>query len=123
MCNTTTMLQDLFNYYSTINAKLEDRKKHNWRDELALFMIYLNYLQKERHYHLLVMLTTGMATLMVFLVSIIHPNFFILILDLTLACLFLGYIMHYRKLENTAQDWYTTLDKIIKLIGSEKTGK
>lgn len=69
-------------------------------------------MQFERLIHLIVTMTVGLATLISCLATIISENGLLLIVDGILIVLFFFYILHYRKLENEAQRWYSNLDKI-----------
>ena len=67
---------------------------------------YIRWLQHERLIHLLVMLTTGLSTLMIFLTAVIVEKFLLVLAGSLLGLLFIGYLIYYRKLENTVQRWY-----------------
>lgn len=71
-------------------------------------------MQFERLIHLIVTMTVGIATLISCLATIISQNNLLLIVDVVLIVLFFFYILHYRKLENTTQNWYSNLEKIGK---------
>jgi hypothetical protein len=68
-------------------------------------------MQFERLIHLIVTMTVGMATLISCLATIVYKINSLLIIDGVLIILFFFYILHYRKLENTVQSWYSSLDK------------
>ena len=106
------MIDDILAEKERVENLLKTRKKVDWRKEFDFFNLMLTQLQKERHLHLLVTLTTGMATLISAMVTILSHNFSILALDFILGGLFVAYLIHYRFLENTTQSWYKTLAEI-----------
>src|SRR3989344_7424380 len=109
------MLQDLLSNQQRVEKLLSnDSGRVDWQKELDWFTLQLSQLQIERQLHLQVTLTVGLATLLSGLVSVIKPIFALLILDLSLGGLFVAYLFHYRKLENTAQHWYLLLTGIRK---------
>jgi hypothetical protein len=67
---------------------------------------YIHWLQHERLLHLLVTLTTGLATLMIFLTALITQEILLAGAGAISGLLFIGYLIYYRKLENTVQRWY-----------------
>ncbi|MBU0570015.1 hypothetical protein KKB40_04510, partial [Patescibacteria group bacterium] len=71
-------------------------------------------LKHERHMHLLVTLTIGLACLLSSLTTLFFPSVALFIFDFALFCLLIAYLVHYRKLENTTQGWYQIADKLAK---------
>lgn len=107
------MLQDLFNHESKVLQILKQNPtQHNWDYELQLHQIYLYHLQRERLIHLLVTLTVTLVTIAVCVTLLSHPSFLLGILSLLLICLLVPYILHYHKLENTAQRWYELAQRL-----------
>lgn len=72
----------------------------------------LSYLQHERLLHLLVTLTVGLAALVTCITTLLLPLLTLYLLDGVLLVLFAAYLVHYRKLENTAQEWYGRLSEM-----------
>ncbi len=103
----------MLNYQKKLEKLLEDKTtKLNWQAETECFKTKFLHLQIERLIHLLVTLTVGLAMLISSFVLIFNPNNLLFILDGILIILFFSYLLHYRKLENTAQSWYKLLDKL-----------
>jgi sensor histidine kinase YesM len=69
-------------------------------------------IQHERLIHLLVTLFVGSVMAASFLVTIALKASYLLLLDIPLLLLFVGYLFHYRYLENTTQSWYHLRKKI-----------
>lgn len=65
----------------------------------------LKTIRHERLIHLLVMIFVGLVMSMSFFTTIVSEKYFLLLLDIPLLMLFVGYLFHYRFLENTAQNW------------------
>lgn len=107
------MLDKMLTYQKEIEKLLKDNPAEtDWSKELEFFNIKLTHLQSERLMHLLVMLTVGFACLTSCLVSLALPTIPLLIFDAVLILLFIAYLIHYRRLENTCQYWYSLLDKL-----------
>lgn len=69
----------------------------------------LKWLQHERLVHLLVMLTTGIGTILVTMTVIITPSLILGVLAHILGILFGAYVLYYRKLELMIYRWYEYL--------------
>ena len=67
---------------------------------------YIRWLQHERLIHLLVTLTTSLASLMIFLTALVTQEMLLVLAGGITGLLFIGYLVYYRKLENTVQRWY-----------------
>ena len=107
------MVDHMIQYQKKIEQLLRDSPPHtNWKQELEWFNTTFEHLQKERLIHLLVTLTVGLAALISCFAATANPITPFLVLVGILFILFFAYIIHYRKLENTAQGWYTLLDKL-----------
>ena len=107
------MLENMIAYQRKIEQLIKGNSNDtDWQEESNYFQIKLEYLQHERLIHLLVTLTVGLACLISCLFSLSYYLVPLFILDSILMFLFLAYIIHYRKLENTTQSCYQTLDKI-----------
>jgi hypothetical protein len=113
------MLEELIAYRKTLDQLLHDNPEGtDWKRETKLFHTKFLHLQIERLIHLLVTLTVGLAALISCLATMAYPMVPLYVLDAILMILFLAYILHYRKLENTAQSWYVLFDTL-----KEKTDK
>ncbi|OGK64531.1 hypothetical protein A2209_02430 [Candidatus Roizmanbacteria bacterium RIFOXYA1_FULL_41_12] len=93
-----------------------DSPKTQWQRELDFFNLKFVHFQQERLIHLLVTLTVGLACLLSCLTTLFYPLAPLYMLDAILMALFWAYLNYYRRLENTAQSWYQTLDDLQKKI-------
>lgn len=113
------MLQDLLSYQKNIQTVLHTSSSHtDWMKELEAFKVRFLHLQIERTIHLVVTMTVGLATLVACFASIQFQMVSLYVLDSILIVLFFAYILHYRKLENTAQSWYRILSELQKKISN-----
>lgn len=110
------MLEEMIGYKKRVENLLTDRKNVDWKKELRMFKTKLIHLQIERIIHLLVTLAVGLSTLITCIATVIYPSFLFAALDLIFIILFLFYILHYRKLENTIQSFYKLLDNLKKQV-------
>lgn len=112
------MLSEMLKYQKQVEEMLDsDLPKTNWKEEFTFFKLQLANLQHERLIHLLVTLTVGLGTLMsAFTLSI---KYFLptLLISIILLPLFMAYIFHYFRLENTTQHWYLILERLRKKAG------
>jgi len=100
-------------YQKGLETLLRDNSSDtDWQKELEFFNTKLLHLQLERLIHLLVTLTVGFAALISCYVSMFNQIFPLFILDGILTMLFIAYIFHYRKLENTTQSLYPLMDTL-----------
>lgn len=107
------MLREMLAYQREIEKLIvENSDKTNWKKEYKFFEIQLKNFQHERLIHLLVTLAVGVATLISCLFLSVNFSWPILGLNLILLPLFMAYIFHYRRLENTTQSWYLLLRKL-----------
>jgi hypothetical protein len=83
---------------------------------MRYFQTMFLHLQIERCIHLVVTMTVGIATLISCFASIQYQVIPLLVVDALLITLFFAYILHYRKLENTAQGWYPLLASLQKKL-------
>lgn len=88
----------------------------NWKIILEKHKQMIAIIQHERLIHLLVTIFVGISMLLCFLTTIITQKFYLLLLDIPLFFLFIGYIFHYRYLENTTQTWYELQNLIEKKL-------
>lgn len=111
------MLEDLITNYKEAEKLLNDNPSGvDWKKEYNFFKITLLHFQLERIIHLMVTMTVGIATLLSCFATMQFQNIPLFILDGILMILFFAYILHYRKLENTAQSWYPILTKLKKKL-------
>lgn len=107
------MIEYMINYQKRLEKRIEENSPQtNWELEYKLCNKTFKHLQQERLIHLLVMLTVGLATLITSFMTMINPGILFYILEIILIPLFFAYVVYYRKLENTAHDWYPILDKL-----------
>ena len=76
----------------------------------------VSIIQHERLIHLLVTVFVGVAMLLCSLATVMTRDSFLLLLDVPLLALFVGYIFHYRYLENTTQKWYLLTAQLKKKL-------
>lgn len=84
--------------------------KTDWKTISKMHERKLKYFQHERLIHLLVMLTTSMATLLSFFFTLILGMSVFVIFTLVLLVLSIAYVVHYFKLENGVQRLYRLSD-------------
>ena len=97
---------------AVINALTKDLNKQDLLDLLDSHREKISFIQHERLMHLLVMMTVILCTLISVFATFFSTQVTLLIPDLMLTALFIAYLIHYRKLENTTQRWYVLVDKI-----------
>lgn len=101
-------------YDLKIKAILSDKKDStDWKDVLKYHKRMISRIQHERLIHLLVTIFVGIVFMATFFTIIITEITSLLLLDIPLLALFVGYLFHYRFLENTTQNWYKLEDQII----------
>ncbi len=88
----------------------------DWKQITDMHERKLHYFQHERLVHLLVMITTIIATLLSFFFTFAINMLVFLILTFVLLILSIAYIVHYFKLENGVQRLYKLSDKIVEKI-------
>jgi Ca2+/Na+ antiporter len=76
------------------------------------FLRQIQFLQHERLIHLLVTLFIGLYALLSIFFSIFSGKIEFIIVDILLVGLFIPYIFHYRRLENTVQKWYGIINNL-----------
>jgi len=109
------MLKDLLIHGKETEKLLKNPPaKVNWKKEYAEFSKHIENLQYERLIHLMVTLTIGLVLFVNCLTILFLPQPILFILGLLLLCLFIPYLIHYRKLENTTQYWYELSNKLKK---------
>jgi cobalamin biosynthesis protein CobD/CbiB len=111
------MLTQILSTQKTLTKLIaKNSPQTNWSIEIAHFNLLLSCLQHERLIHLLVTLTVGLATLISYFVTLFHPLLTLYLLDFILSLLFVVYIFHYRRLENTTQNCYPLLEELHKQL-------
>jgi len=88
----------------------------NWKVILTDHQTMIARIQHERIIHLLVTTFVGIVVSAFALLTMITRRLDFLIIFVPLLILFLGYLFHYRFLENTTQSWYLLEDQIKKLL-------
>ena len=102
-------------YDSRINTILSAKAyQTNWRQVLENHKDMIDKIQHERLIHLLVTIFVGTIMSASAFITIVTQKPDLLIFCIPLLFLFIGYIFHYRYLENTTQDWYLLEEKIKK---------
>jgi hypothetical protein len=104
----------MFAEYNSVIKKILSGKATgtNWKEVLKYHRLMLARIQHERLIHLLVTIFVGSVMTLTFLVTMTTEIPILVVLDLILMVLFIGYIFHYRFLENTTQNWYKLEDEI-----------
>ena len=69
-------------------------------------------LQHERLIHLIVTMTVALTLTILICTTILSQQVALLFVDAALSALLVGYLFHYRMLENTTQRWYSLTEKI-----------
>jgi hypothetical protein len=87
----------------------------NWENVLAQHRTMIDRIQHERLIHLMVTIFVGLTTFIGALTAIVTKELVLLLISTPLLCLFIGYLFHYRYLENTTQSWYKIEDRIALL--------
>jgi uncharacterized membrane protein len=86
----------------------------DWKSILEDHREMIAKIQHERLIHLLVTIFVGVVMSIASFATIITRKPDLLIFCIPLFFLFLGYLFHYRFLENTTQNWYLLKDQIKK---------
>jgi len=86
----------------------------NWKNILEDHKEIISKIQHERLIHLLVTIFVGMIMAATALIIIVTEKITLLFLCAPLLLLFLGYLFHYRFLENTTQKWYLVEEQLKK---------
>jgi len=107
-------MNDMLRKYDQKIRNLLEKKPAgtDWKDVLKTHREMVAIAQHERLIHLLVMLTVAIITTLVFLTIITTGMALLLYLGIPLFGLLIGYIIHYRFLENTTQNWQGLVGKI-----------
>ncbi len=84
----------------------------NWQTLLKQHRIMMARIQHERLIHLMVTGLVGIVMTIFVFMTIMTQNVFFLAVVIPLLILFVGYIFHYRFLENTTQQWYVIEDEM-----------
>jgi hypothetical protein len=105
--------------FKAYDLKIKDilsgnKKDADWKDILKYHERMILRIQHERLIHLLVTIFVGTVFMAAFFTTIITKMSNLLLLDIPLLALFVGYLFHYRFLENTTQNWYKLEDQIME---------
>lgn len=95
----------------------DDKLQHppegiDYEEEQKRHLIQIQFFMHERLVHEIVMALFALVTVMVFIATVIMPQFIFIILLLTLLVLLVPYIMHYFVLENGVQYMYEQYDEM-----------
>lgn len=100
-------------YDKAIKLKIESNNNNeDWKNILESHKSMIAIIQHERLIHLLVTMFVAISMLLCVLTTLITLNTYLFYLDIPLMVLFLAYIIHYRFLEDTTQNWYKITEKI-----------
>lgn len=83
-----------------------ENTSYDWNSLLKYHKTKIEFLQSERHMHLLVTLFFGLFLLASLFASLAFPRIELLLLSTLFLALLVPYIFYYYKLENTVQRWY-----------------
>lgn len=108
-------------YQLQIEKTLTEKTNEDWTKILDKHKEIVSIIQHERLIHLLVTIFTGLIMSLSYFVTIISEKLYLLFLDVPLTLLFIGYLVHYRFLENTTQKFYLYTDIIRKNISHSKS--
>jgi hypothetical protein len=90
------------------------------RELLAYHDKQISWIQQERMAHLITMMFVCLFFLLAFGFTIIHFTLPFVLLTALLLILTVAYILHYYRLENGVQGWYSLSNEIrMKLLGME----
>jgi hypothetical protein len=104
-------------YDSEIKKLLSDRNsKTNWKNIFENHKSMIAKIQHERLIHLLVTIFVGAVMCSSAFITIVTKEQGLLIFFVPTTLLFIGYIFHYRFLENTTQNWYLLEEEIKKAL-------
>jgi len=104
----------MFNIYDLKIKSILAKKTSDvdWENILEYHKIMISRIQHERLIHLIVTVFVGIVLSITSLVVIITTNVNLLFFCALLLFLFIAYLLHYRFLENTTQNWYKLEDEI-----------
>jgi hypothetical protein len=86
----------------------------DWKSVLENHKQMISKIQHERLIHLLVMIFVGIVMSISFFAFFMTKDTVLLFIFTPLLFLFIGYVFHYRFLENTTQSWYVIEEEIKK---------
>lgn len=109
----------MFKEYDLQIKKILSEKDVNidWKNVLENHREMTSKIQHERLIHLLVMIFVGIVMSISFFAVFMTKDPVLLFIFTPLLFLFIGYLFHYRFLENTTQSWYVIEDRIKKKSG------
>ncbi|MFA6081130.1 MAG: hypothetical protein WC741_01865 [Patescibacteria group bacterium] len=104
----------MFKSYDTKIKKILEEKnpETDWKKVLKNHQVMIKRIQHKRLIHLLVTIFVGLVMSTSTFITIAVKTTGLLFFCIPLAMLFIGYIFHYRFLENTTQNWYLLEDII-----------
>jgi hypothetical protein len=115
----------MFKTYDIKIKKILSEKALNtdWMNVLENHREMIAKIQHERLIHLLVTIFVGTVMSISSFITLITKQQYLLIFCIPLFFLFLGYLFHYRFLENTTQNWYLLEDQIKKFLPYDKKNR
>jgi hypothetical protein len=111
----------MYKYMQTHEKYLKDnlQAKSNLTVLYEYHKLQIQWLQHERLIHLMVTLFTASMTLAFAALSIILQNLLMLLLFFITTILLLFYFVHYYRLENGVQRWYTLSNELYEKMLEE----
>lgn len=107
-------------YISNHDKILKDMvKSKNISDLIAFKDFHKNqiiFLQHERLIHLIITISIAFILIISYIITYLHTETFLIMIDVILTILEIFYIFHYYKLENTVQKWYLLYNEICNMI-------
>ncbi len=109
------MRERILTYLKWMDEALQDDKT-DLEQLMVRHLREIQFFQHERFIHLIVMCLFAIATVMVFLVTMIHFDVSLIILFIALLILLIPYVRHYFLLENGVQKMYYQYDALYTLL-------
>ncbi|KNY26612.1 hypothetical protein [Pseudobacteroides cellulosolvens] len=107
------MYEYLISHEKHILKLLESENNNcDWSNIKQYHQKQIEFMQHERLVHLLVTLFFGLFLMISFGITVMHPHFAFLLLDIFMMMLLVPYIIHYFRLENGVQRWYKLSNQI-----------
>lgn len=106
------MVKYMKSHEKFIMEKIDSSEDYDWEKLAQYHKVQFEIIQHERLVHLLVTLFFGLFFLLTVLFAAVFDRVDILPLGLLFLVLLVPYIIHYYKLENGVQRWYTIYIRI-----------
>ncbi len=110
------MKERILNYVKETDNLINKKEKVS-KERLEYHLIQIEQFQHERLIHLIVTVFVGIVAILFFLFGMFLQNIGILLVFISLVCLFIPYILHYYLLENNVQKLYSQYDELLKNKG------